>query len=145
MAEPRSEGAGPSHPVLHAMLVCDYTIRDGATGKVSLIGIFETIQALDVPVMHPALSIYVNMSDLRGEYALRLELMRVEDDAALGRADMNVRFDDPMRPAEVLFDFRNLVFERTGRHEFRLYANNRFVGAKLFDVVRAERPPVEPA
>lgn len=135
----------PPHPVLHAMLICDYTIRDAATGKVSVIGIFETIQATDLPVLHPALNVYVNMGDVEGDYRLALELARVEDDVVLGRGEMPLAFADRMRPTEVIFDFRNLVFERPGRHEFRLSANGRFVGAKLFDVVRAAAPPAEGA
>ncbi len=134
----------PPRPILHAMLICDYTIRDAATGKVSLIGIFETIQALDVPVMHPGLCVYVNMSDLEGQYAMRLELVRVADDVSLGRGDMTVAFADRMQPAEVIFDFRNLVFEQTGRYEFRLSANDRYVGSKLFDVIRATPPSTPP-
>jgi uncharacterized protein DUF6941 len=131
----------PPHPVLRAMLTCDYTIRDAATGKVSLIGIFEAIQASDFPVLHPTLCVYVNMSDLAGQYSLRLEFLRVEDNVALGRGDMTVAFADRMRPAEVIFDFRNLAFERAGRYEFRLTANDRYVGSKLFDVVRATAGP----
>jgi hypothetical protein len=123
------------------MLICDATIRDAATGKVSLIGIFETIQALEIPFVHPALSVYVNMSDLEGQYAFRLEMARVSDDAALGRGDMAAAFGDRMRPAEVIFDFRNLVFEQAGRYEFRLTANDRYVGSKPFDVARATRAP----
>lgn len=123
------------------MLVCDYTIRDAATGKVSLIGIFETIQAPAFPVVHPALCVYVNMSDLLGEYAMRVEIVRVADDVVLGRVAMTAAFADRMRPAEVIFDFRNLILEQPGRYEFRLTANGRYVGGKLFDVIRAAQTP----
>ena len=62
------------HPSLNAMLLCDHTIREHGTGKVSLIGIFENISAARFPVVHRALSVYAKLVDAEGEYAIRLEL-----------------------------------------------------------------------
>jgi hypothetical protein len=139
-------GATSPHPLLHAMLVCDVTIRDAATGKVSLVGIFETIQAFTFPVVHPALCVYVNLTDLLGQYTMRLDLTRIDDDVSQRLGEMTVTFTDPMQPAEVIFDLRDLVFERPGRYEFRLSANGRYVGGKPFTVVRAvASPPAAPS
>ena len=71
--------AGRPHPTLNAMLLCDHTIREQGTGKVSLIGIFENISAARFPVVHHALSVYAKLGDAEGEYAIRLELVRLDD------------------------------------------------------------------
>src|SRR3989442_11211587 len=80
-----SVGYGPAHPTpmsvpkpprptFNAMLICDNTIREEVTGKVSLIGIFAAIQSPAFPVVVPSLCVYLNVSDAQGRYRLRLEL-----------------------------------------------------------------------
>lgn len=132
-AEPRP-GDAP-HPVLRAMLICDYTIRDAETGKVSIIEIFADVQAMDFPVLHPALCVYVNVDDAEGKYLMRLDLVRVEDETRLGSGEMQVEVGDRMRPTELVFELRNIVFDRPGAYQFRVVANDRHVGAKTFRVV----------
>ncbi len=137
MAEPTTHRPGePPQPLFLALLICDHTIRDGETGKVSLIGIFANIQALDFPVLNPGLSVYVNMDDAEGEYLMRLELLRVEDMETLGAGEMKVTFSDRMLPSEVIFDLRNLVFDRAGEYKFRVLANGRTIGDKTFRVLK---------
>ena len=65
------------HPSLNAMLLCDLTIREHGTGKMSLIGIFENISAARFPVVHRALTVYAKLADAEGEYGIRLELVRL--------------------------------------------------------------------
>ena len=64
------------HPSLNAMLLCDLTIREHGTGKMSLIGIFENISAARFPVVHRALTVYAKLADAEGDYGIRLELVR---------------------------------------------------------------------
>ena len=39
---------------------------------------------------------------------------------------------------EASFQADGCAFERAGRYEFRLYANERFLGAKAFSVIQRE-------
>ena len=63
------------HPSLNAMLLCDLTIREHGSGKISLIGVFENISAARFPVVHRALSVYAKLTDAEGDYTIRLELV----------------------------------------------------------------------
>lgn len=54
------------HPSLNAMLLCDHTIREQGTGKVSLIGAFENISAAHFPLVHRAPSVYLHGRAGRG-------------------------------------------------------------------------------
>jgi hypothetical protein len=114
------------HPSLNAMLVCDLTIREERTGKVSLIGVFENIAASAFPTVHRALAVYAQLVDAEGEYDIRLELVRLDDARAVAEGRMKAMF---------VFNLENLAFERPGRYEFRLHANDRFVASKSFTVV----------
>ncbi len=40
-----------------------------------------------------------------------------------------------METAEIVFQLANLVLQRPGRYDFRLFANTRFVGNKTFTVL----------
>ena len=125
------------HPSLNALLLCDHTIREHGTGKISLIGIFENISAARFPVVHRALSVYAKLGDAEGHYAIRLELVRLEDSHVVAEGALQASFADRMTPGELIFALENLALERPGRYEFRLYANDRFVAAKSFTVVAA--------
>ena len=129
----------PPHPLLRAMLICDYTIRDAESGKVSVIGIFAQVSAGEFPVVHPALCVYVNVDEAQGKYRMRLDLVRLDDDTRLGSGEVETEIGDMMRPAEVVFELRNIVFDRPGTYQFRVTANDRHVGEKTFRVV--ERKP----
>jgi hypothetical protein len=119
------------------MLLCDHTIREAGTGKVSLIGVFENISAARFPVVHRALSVYAKLGDAEGEYAIRLELLRLEDGHVVAQGALRAAFADRMTPGELIFALDNLALDRPGRYEFRLYANDRFVAGKSFTVVQA--------
>jgi hypothetical protein len=131
---------GP-HPSLNAMLLCDLTIREQGTGKVSLIGIFESISSARFPVVHRALSVYAKLGDAEGQYAIRLELMRLDDSHVVAQGTLRAAFADRMTPGELIFALENLGLERPGRYEFRLFANERFVAGKSFTVLQAVPAP----
>jgi hypothetical protein len=134
-------GAPPRpHPSLNAMLLCDHTIREAGTGKVSLIGVFENVSAAQFPVVHRALSVYAKLSDAEGEYAIRLELVRLDDDHVVAQGTLKASFADRMTPGELIFNLENLGLERPGRYEFRLHADGRFVAAKSFTVLQTRAP-----
>ena len=131
------------HPHFNAMLICDTAIREEGSGKVSLIGIFANINAFSFPVIHPKLTVYVNVTDAEGPYKFQLDMIRVADWQLLGRAEMDAEVADRMKPTEILFEIGPLVFERAGKYEFHFYANGRHVGQKSFDVVQIETPAGE--
>ena len=57
-AEPRPIVPPPPHPALNAMLICDVAFQDEASGKTSLIGVFETVTAFKFPARHGRLCVY---------------------------------------------------------------------------------------
>jgi hypothetical protein len=125
-------------PLVHAVLICDYTIRDGETGKVSLVGIFDKIFATDFPVLHPGVFVYVNMADVVGEYTMGLELLRSDTMKRLGYGEQRLTYTDRFAGAELVFDLRPLIFEEPGQYEFRVYANGTHLGGKSFQVVKGK-------
>lgn len=129
------------HPVLQAMLVCDHAIREIGTNKVTLVGIFDRIWSSTFPIHWvKELSVYARVTDAEGEYQIRLELVRLDDEQAIGQGDGTVTIADRMSSTELIFNLDALVFERPGRYEFRLFAEGRHVGGQVLNVVQVAQP-----
>ncbi len=140
------DASTPPTPSLTAMLVCDTTIRDAETGKVSLIGIFERIWAGAFPATHGSLAVYAKIADAEGEYAFRLELVHLGTLQVAGQVETPpMRIANRLESQELIFRVDNLVLPAPGRYEFRLLANGHFVGHKAFDVAARPPPPPPPA
>ena len=87
--------------------------------------------------MHRTLSVYAKLADAEGDYAIKLELVRLDDSHVVAQGTLKAAFANRMTPGELIFNLENLGFERAGRYEFRLYADERFVAGKSFTVVPA--------
>jgi len=138
MVIPDSDGGRElPRPVLQAMLVCDQAIRDAETNKVSLVGIFDQIRGAEFPLAwaRPT-AVYTRVTDAEGHYQIQQELVRLEDEASVGRVDVEMTAGDRMGFGELIFKFDRLIFERPGRYEFRLFAGDRYVGGVVFTVIQ---------
>jgi len=127
-----------AHPVVKAFLVCDLLIREERTGKVSLIGVTERIEASHLPFTVPTLFVYATITDGQGDYRIRLDLARLDDLAASHIIDeLHVTLHDRNSVGELGVNLGGLVMERAGRYELALYANDRLVGTKPISVVQS--------
>lgn len=132
------------HPACNAMLICDQTLQEGATGKNSLVGIFENIAAHQFPAGCGFLTVYAKLTDAQGDYRFRLELIHLSDLTVIGQGQIRATIGDRMVPAELVFQIGGLVFPKPGPYEFRLYANDRWVGSKSLRIVQAPEPVPQP-
>ena len=136
------DAPAPPTPSLTAMLVCDTTIRDAETGKVSLIGIFERVWAGAFPATHGSMCVYAKIADAEGEYAFRLELVHLGTLQVAGQVGTPpMRIANRLESHELIFRLDNLVLPAAGRYEFRLFANGHFVGHEAFEVASPPPPP----
>lgn len=143
-ADSPAEISGVPHPALNAMLICDQALVEEATAKSTLIGVFETVSAFQFPARHGPLCVYAKLTDAEGDYRIRLELVRLEDLSPIGRGRFTATFHNRMHASELIFQLYGLAFPEPGRYEFRLFANDRWVGSKTLNVVRAPEPKPQP-
>lgn len=123
-------------PKANAMLICDYVITEHETGKKSLIGIFETINAGQFPVIHHAMSVYVKLTDANGSYRFQLDLVDLQNDQVLTKCEIpnELKISNPLKSSELVFNLHGLKFPHPGEYEFRIFANDRIFGQKGFVV-----------
>ena len=128
---------GPT-PKLNAMLLCDYVITEHGTNKKSLIGIFENINAVKFPCVHYSLSVYLKMTEARGSFVVRLELVDLSDSKIVAKTQTprDIQVSDPLSTHELVFGLKGLTFPHAGDYEFRVYSGDQFFGQKSFRVVQ---------
>lgn len=128
-------------PKASAMLVCDYVITEQGTKKKSLIGIFENIGTLKFPVVHPSLSVYIKLTEARGSYRFRLDLVQLKSDRLTGRSEIpdEISIASPLSSHELVFNLRGIRFEEEGEYEFRIFANDRIFGQKTVIIRKLEQ------
>ena len=123
-------------PKANAMLICDYVITEEETHKKSLIGIFENIRASKFPCVHHALSVYIKLTEAKGSYRFRLELIDLTNNEMTGKNEIpsEVFIESPLFTHELVFELRGLKFSHPGEYEFRIFANDKIFGQKTFFV-----------
>ena len=82
-------------PILLALVLCDGTIREAGTNKLSLIGTFNGVFAPNFPCTHPSLSVYVALTDGRGKVPCSLKMVSQADQRELFNLPGQVDFQDP--------------------------------------------------
>jgi hypothetical protein len=128
-------------PVVKAFLVADAVIQDRATGKWSVIGVFDQIYAAGFPCFHPSVAIYAKLADAHGRYKVRVEF-RDADDAILATFEgMELQVADATKAVEFGVTTQHLPLKRPGRYEFQLYLNGEWAAATMLEVFQIKGPP----
>lgn len=117
-------------PSVLAVLLCDTVITDAATGRKTLVGLFDTLFASAFPVVVPAFTLFAKLTDMSGKYAMRFDLVNLEDEQRLASFSAEVQSPaDRVATYDLVAQFLGGVrFERPGRYEFQLYADEVLIG-----------------
>jgi hypothetical protein len=137
-------GSKQPQPVLKAFLVCDQIIHDAQTGKKSLIGVFHELRADRFPALHPALWIYANITDARGNYDFEIRMVEVGRNDVMGSGrPPPIEISGPLQTTELSAQLRNVALPRAGTYEFQLSANGELIATKAISVmqVNPQGPP----
>lgn len=114
-------------PFFLAVLVCDEAMRDRRTGKTSLIGIFDRITVATFPTSRP-MSLYMRLIDAEGYYQMRIEFVHADKDVLLTRVEGTINSPDRSVALEAIYQTPPLPIPEPGRYEFRIHANNMYLG-----------------
>ena len=130
---PSEESGAPHHPRAVAVLVCDRSIRDTRTGRVSLVDLLDEVSATTFPLVIPPVSVYARLTDATGFYALALEVVRRDDLLEVARMGVgHFEATDPLEDVEIVVHQLQLRLPSVGFYDVRLWANGRFVQSVSF-------------
>lgn len=134
-----SDVSSPTTPMPLALLLCDTMITDANTRKTTIVGIFERILVNSFPASHQ-LSIYARLTDAQGQYEFRFDYAQVKTNTILAQGGFkNVNVPDRLIAFEILLTPPPIPIPEAGQYEFRLWANNRYVGRVGFTAVARSR------
>ncbi|HEV7278939.1 MAG TPA: hypothetical protein VGN57_01900 [Pirellulaceae bacterium] len=142
-----SRGDNRPAPMALAIMICDTTIRDGETGKISVINSFNNIGSSVFPCVHPTLTVFLSLTDVIGEVTLRVDLLRIDDEGAddqtiFSTGDLPLQGEDPRLVYEIPIRLNGASFSQPGEYRFHLYANEEYViGRRFFVTATAEGKP----
>lgn len=128
----------PPRPVVTAMLLCDVVIRDARTHKTSVIGITHSATVDRFAPDRDPLVVYISLTDGRGDYTVRIELMRLEDLKTGGVvAEAHVRLHDRNSVGELVMDLPAIPVDRPGHYALQLHTDAAIIGSVSFTVVQS--------
>ena len=127
-------------PSLQAIVVCDTIIEDRNTGKKSLIGIFTHLASKAFPCNYPSMSIYFCITDAAGTYTFMLRLIHLDQDKQIAEGTLPpIEIKDRLQIVDYGITMLRVQFQVPGRYDFRLFANDEFIGNKDFVVIQAKQ------
>lgn len=131
----------PPTPVVKSFLVADAVIQDRATGKWSVIGVFDRIFAPQFPCVHPVVAVYVKLSDALGRYRVRIEFREAAEDRLVSTFEgIDLEVKDRRQAVEFGITTHGLPLQKPGPYLFQLHLNNEYVASSPLEVVKVEPP-----
>ena len=127
-------------PLGIAIVVCDQIIEDKLTSKKSLIGIFNQITAANFPCTHPRVSVFVCLTEGRGDYGARLRIVHDETETVVADLNGPIQFPDANAVIELNFDLIGLTFPQPGLYSIEFYCDDTLVLERRFHVAKLEKP-----
>jgi len=128
-------------PFLLAILVCDSGTVDLNSGKKTLVGIFDRVWAKEFPTSR-WLSVYFKLSDAEGNYQFKVQYAQVKTGNIIAEVETQDALTIESRLAifDLLISYpKALPIPEAGQYEFRLYANDMFLGRIAIKAEQRER------
>ena len=127
-----------------AIVVCDQVIEDKLTNKKSLIGIFNSIAHPRYPCRHPALCVFVSLTEGRGTSQARLRIVREETGQPVTEVNGPIEFKDVNMVVEMVFNFLGLEFPEPGLYSIEFYCDDALVLERRFHAMQVKAQPQGP-
>ena len=146
-----------NHPIAcKSMLVRFALIADSVTftsGKPNVIGIFDVIPAGNFPARHQQMDYIVNLEGTiaeKGEHQISIELRTSNGERILPPFEQKIqlqREDEAHQNirAGIIMKLQNVIFQKPGKYEFVVFADNRFLCRTTFVVKHLTNPPAREA
>lgn len=137
----REENLSEVVPYLLAILVCDSGTVDPNSGKKTLVGIFDRVIAGEFSTSR-WLSVYFKLTDAQGNYRFKVQYAQVKTGNILAEAETKdvLTIKNRLDTFDSLISFpKALPIPEAGQYEFRLYANDMFLGRIAINAMQRER------
>jgi hypothetical protein len=129
-------------PDVLAMVLADAVLRDLATKKHTIQGIYTLLHVREFPYLHPFIVVYTALTNGHGQTLMQLRLVDAnEERAPLFTSESSLLFPDPLYVAEAVFAVPNVVFPEPGEYRLQLFGAGQPIRERRLYIGRTEEPP----
>ena len=131
---------GTLEPTCKALLLCERTIVEKSTSKVSVIGITHSYRMSQLPGQSRPGEVYLQITDAEGRYDFVVEICDLkggELTARSGKYTMDIQ--NRLQPTCVLIPIPSIPFQHAGAYDFVVMANGRELDRQKVDVLLLAR------
>jgi hypothetical protein len=115
-------------PVAKMLYVCDDVVRDPQSGKVSVLNIWETVNAKSFPHSLDKLCVFAQFRSGLGEIPFEIEIMDADTGDMIGQTmRFALFFKDRTVRHDLIGKIKPVVFPSPGTYFVTMYCNNEFV------------------
>ncbi|MEX2287515.1 MAG: hypothetical protein WD648_10535 [Planctomycetaceae bacterium] len=114
----------PPPPICKAILLCDSTIVEAGTGKVSIIGVFGQFTVLQLPGRLSPFTVFLQLIEGVGRYDIVVEFQDLRDNMVMARADgLAITFPARLMTMNVILPVPPVPVVHSGEYEIVVFAN----------------------
>ncbi len=143
MAEEQQKGQKPA-PLVLSFIVCDDAIEDKASGKWSILGVFDNINAASFPAMHPKTVIMLEFTGIHGESPFEIRLVDAATDDILLQVQGKVSAVDPLVLLRFAVQLPPLTFQKEAECRWQLRSGIDLLIERRM-TIKLVQPPQEPS
>lgn len=99
-------------PMGLVLVTCDQIIEDKLTGKKTLVGLFDRVQAAQFPCVHPAMAVLVSLTGARGEFPCEIVCRHTDGTTVVFSAKGKVKLGDPRQVVDLVFRLNGVHFPK---------------------------------
>jgi hypothetical protein len=130
-------------PEVLAMVLADNVHRDNGNGKFTILGTYKIIGGISFPLAHPAIIVYVELTDGRGKTPLQLRLVDANElrDPVFVQ-DGEIDFLNPLQIYEIVFfQMGPILFTEPGEYRLQLFIDGEFLKERRVFAVEVGKQP----
>ena len=119
-----------------SILVCDDVYRDEQTKKMVIVGTFNTILAVSMPVRHGKMNVLMTLTNGRGKFELCLSVAHAGSGATILEVKGPMELQDPLQMADINVELLGIEFSQDGRYWIDVKANGKLIAQRPIIVQR---------
>lgn len=126
-------------PACKALLLCDHTIIEAGTGKVSIIGAFARFNLQEFPGFTSPFTAFAQLADGIGRYEIQVEIHDLREDKVLARsAKLVIKFAERLTRINICLPVPPLPLAHPGNYDVVFFANGQEIDRQQFSAASQE-------
>ncbi len=126
-------------PSLTFTLFCD-DVRQEVGGKISLMGLFEHVYAVQFPVMHPRMVVVQEWTEGRGEFEAKTSLLAPDRKLCLRETTSRISLNDTNFKQRDISVHLNVEFKTAGTYWLDTHVDGELVSSVPLQVIQVKEP-----